>query len=188
MVDTQDVEAKKEKAAYLLGTTSDSVDEIAIYAGTTKMSIMDWLGDPEFTLRVTHFQNAHLAEMKRLPYARKADRIKAYSDDLQRLDTVIAARQRSFTAIGETESNTTTGGVSGLVIHKIKAVGTGDMQTIVDEYEIDNALLQMRLAVNKQMAQELGDYEPGANNSGGGTVLIQFTSDTPGPEDELADG
>ena len=121
------LDPKMEKAAYLLGTTSDSVEEIAVYAGCTAMAIMDWLADPDFNLRVTHFQTARLAEAKRMPYARKADRIESYSKEMQRLDLIISARKRYFNEKGETDETSITGGTSGVVVHKMRAIGLGDL-------------------------------------------------------------
>lgn len=179
-------EQRRERVARMLGVTSDPISEIAVFSGTSEKTIMEWLGDPDFQKRVEFFQEARLTEIRRAAFARKADRLESYSKDLLRLDTVMEARKRYFEEKGETAHNTQTGGVSGLIVHKIKSVGSGDLQQLVDEYEVDTALLDMKLKIKRQFALELGDFEPTPTDNTGGTVVIQFTSDTPGPEDELA--
>jgi hypothetical protein len=179
-------EMRRERVARLLGTTSDPISEIAVFTGTSDKTILEWMADTDFQKRVEFFQDSRLMEIRRAAFARKADRIESYSRDLQRLQMVIDARQRSFEEEGETPTTSRTGGISGIVIHKIKSVGSGDLQQFVDEYEVDTALLDQKLKIKRQLALELGEFEPAPTDNMGGTVVIQFTSDTPGPEDELA--
>jgi hypothetical protein len=51
------------------------------------------------------------------------------------------------------------GGKSGLLVHNVKSIGSGEFAERVDLYEVDTGLLQQCLALEKQAAQEVGDWE-----------------------------
>jgi hypothetical protein len=50
------------------------------------------------------------------------------------------------------------GGKSGLMVHNVKSIGSGDNAERVDLYEVDTGLLQQCLNLEKQAAQECGQW------------------------------
>lgn len=86
---------------------------------------------------------------------RRQRRIDSYDDILARLRQVVEERG------AEPSMAQVPGGTSGLLVRKLKAVGSGFNQQIVSEYEADVALLRELREYKRQVAQELGELTTG---------------------------
>ena len=67
------------------------------------------------------------------------------------------------------------GGETGLLVRRIKSIGSGELQEKVIEYELDPVMLRERRRIEEQAARELGQLGPEASKgsqTGGGTVVV----------------
>jgi hypothetical protein len=92
---------------------------------------------------------AALQEMFRLEIKSRTDRIRALQDRHQRLLLIMHERA------ADPRMANVPGGKSGLLVRRLRAVG----REIVEEYEIDAALLAEVRAHERQVAEELGQYK-----------------------------
>jgi len=127
--------------------------EIAARVGVARQTIWVWRQSPEFLAGVDAEINATNAALRRRRISHVEQRIAALNDRWLRLQRVIAARSTDPKYVKGA------GGGTGLLAHKIKAVGSGDNTLIVDEFEVDTGLLKELREIEKQAAIELGQWE-----------------------------
>lgn len=96
---------------------------------------------------------AHLEELAGIAIAGKVARLKKLDAVVAGLEKVIEARR---TAHAEAP-----GGETGLVITKKRALGSGPLQQIIDEYEVDTGLIGEMRALLAQAADETTDRTRG---------------------------
>lgn len=152
----------RRRAALLLAEDELTDDEIASELGVNRATLWRWKQHPEFAAQVA----AHVAELgdaaARYAIARKRRRVKALDDRWRRLHQVIAERGAAMRGVP--------GGSTGLLVRRVKSVGTGPQQQIVEEYEVDGTLLREAREHEKAAAIELGQLDLPA---GGGDPEFQ---------------
>lgn len=130
---------------------------------------------------------ATLAELRAEGIANKANRIRDYDELRRRIWLVIEARAAEYAPTGEEPdpaiagfyrkgtSPRVVGGESGLVVKQFKVVGSGRNQQVIEEHVVDSALISELLAVNKQAAQELGEWSEKRQITGadGGPIEVR---------------
>lgn len=84
--------------------------------------------------------------------ADRQNRVDALNDRWERMRRVVDERA------ADPEMQSVAGGRTGLLVHKLRVVGTGRNALQVDEYEVDTSLLAEMRATEKQAAQELGQW------------------------------
>jgi hypothetical protein len=132
----------------------------------------DELTDAQIGERV-HKSRAWLTKIKRYPHVQeriaeirqqmadaivqagiavKVNRIKDAQADYDRLGAVIEARAQD-TRYDEP------GYATGLMAHKLKQIGAGKSATLVDEFEVDTALVAERRVLRRSVAEELAQIQ-----------------------------
>ena len=97
------------------------------------------------------------------------ERLKRQSDRWERLHRVIDQRAVAMADVAE-------GGDTGLLVRKVKSIGSGEYTERVDEYAVDAPMLKEIRELEKQTSEELGQSkEKGSTGSGAvpAVVIIQ---------------
>jgi hypothetical protein len=117
----------------------------------------------------------------------KTNRLEDYAELRRRLWAVITDREHTYASKGEAleaaesmftvgGSSRVIGGDSGLVIKKLNVVGTGRHQRVIEEYQLDTGLITQLLNVDRQAAQELGEWSEKRQISGPNDGPIEVQS------------
>jgi len=113
--------------------------------------------------------DAALAELRAEGITAKGNRLNDYQEIRRRLWHVIderadgaAATDAASEAVGHTfgigGSSKMLGGASGLLVRKFNVVGAGRSARIIEEHQLDTGLITQLLNVDRQAAQELGEW------------------------------
>ncbi len=142
-------DAAKE-AAELLGSQEFSLIEIAEKVGVSRQTLHNWRQNGEFLERVDDLRQATREEVRRHGIAIIERRVIALQDRWRRLQRVIEARGEDMAHIP--------GGETGLLVRRIKSIGSGPTAREVEEYAVDTGLLNELREHEKHAAQELGQW------------------------------
>jgi hypothetical protein len=153
--------AVRIKAAVLVAEDRLTDAEIAAEVGISKRQLENWKAHPEFAARVDAQVAAADAAISRKGIARQMRRVQAQDDRWRRMQAVIEARA------GDGELAAAPGGDTGLLVRQQKALGGGDNFQVVDEFAVDTGLLRELRELEKQAAQELGQWTDRHEYSGG---------------------
>ena len=149
---------RKERAAMMEAEASmnqyTSVKQMAKSLNVSYNMLCFWRQHPDFRARVEQNKETLRQQSLALPVANKAARIRQINDRWTRLQEVI--RQRAASAAQEDPDHLVPGYDTGLLVHTQRAVGSGPNQRIVDEYELDNAVLDELRSLEIQAAREMG--------------------------------
>lgn len=178
---TYDWTANRSAAAFLCAEDKLSDDEIANEVGIVRKTLATWKKHPEFQERVSQ----HVAEIQ--------ERVR--SEGLGRLDKRMAGYEKRHAlmmqVIDERGQQMATnedgeiipGGSTGLLVRQYKSIGTGPNARQVEEYHVDTGLLRELRELEKQIAQDAGQFAERQEISGPGgsalTVLITERADGP---------
>ncbi len=113
--------------------------------------------------------------------SRRTRRVKALDDRWQAMQKVIAERA------ADASHQHAPGGSTGLLTRTLKIIGSGDAAQLVEEFELDAALLKELREHEKQAAQEVGQWTEKQEVTGkdGGPLLLDLDNLTGLPDDEL---
>jgi hypothetical protein len=153
--------ALRSKAAVLVAEDRLTDEEIAAEVNVTRRQLDRWKDHPEFAARVDAHIKAMDAEISRKGIARQMRRVEAQDDRWRRMRAVVEARS------ADPELAAAPGGDTGLLVRQQKALGGGDNFQIVDEFAVDTGLLREMRELEKQAAQELGQWTDRHEYSGG---------------------
>jgi hypothetical protein len=143
---------QRELAAQLLAEDERSDAEIGESVGITDRQIRSWKQEPEFVARIAEISRLLGNTVLRRAIARRASRVRALDERWKAMEQIIAERAHA------PEMQDVPGGKTGLLVRKIKSVGSGENCQIVQEYETDVGLLKEMREHEKQAAQELGQW------------------------------
>ena len=172
-------------AAVLLAEDRLTDATIAKRVGVSRTTLHTWKQHPEFSAKVTEHYNELIERARRRGIARLDRRMDAYEDRHKRMTTLIRERARDMR--GEVP-----GGGTGLLVRVPKRVevtttskiadGDGEptqeettaSRTEVFEYEFDAALMRELRELEKQVAQDTGQWSEKREVSGpdGGPIPI----------------
>ncbi|HEU4752053.1 MAG TPA: phBC6A51 family helix-turn-helix protein [Armatimonadota bacterium] len=155
---------QREHAAALVARDDLTDVEIANEVGIGKATLERWKAVPEFQARVEEHVTAFRALVRRRGIAVLENRIQAQQDRWERMQAVI--HERAAEMDGEVA-----GGGSGLLVRQYKTVGSGDDAELVREYHVDTGLLRELRELEKQAAQELGQWTERQDLTSGGDRL-----------------
>jgi hypothetical protein len=141
--------------------------EIAAQAGVTDRQLRNWRADPAFAARVEEVARRLGDVSLRRAIARRARRVAALDRRWQAVQQVIAERAADPTMLG------VPGGTTGLLVRTLKSIGSGSAAQVVEEFQVDTGLLQQILNLEKQAAQELGQWSEKREHAGRGGLLIE---------------
>lgn len=143
---------RKHTAANLLARGELLDKEVAVKVGVSDKQIQRWKQSSQFADRVKLVAE-RIGEMaSRFAIASKMRRIKALDDRWRRMQQITEER-----AIYH-EMDDVAGGATGLLVKTLKNVGSGATAHDVDEYAVDTGLLKEMREIEKQAAQELGQW------------------------------
>jgi hypothetical protein len=152
----------KEEVARLLAEGDLSDKEVAIKAGVVPRSLRRWKDHPEFMRRVGEYMASLQKAGLHLAIAKKESRVKALDQRWALLEQVRQERG------ADPDMQAIPGGKTGLLVRRIRGIGTGDNFREVEEFELDAALLTELRNHERQAAQELGQWEPEGDKKGKG--------------------
>jgi hypothetical protein len=142
-------EPRSKYEAYMLAYENCKNPKIA----GNKASLL--LADDRVTARISELRQTMaktmLAEVSGEWLAIRANRVRRLMKRARQIDTLLEAR-------GKEMEGTIGGGETGLLLHDVKSIGTGETAERVDIYRTDTALLKEDRETAKQIAQELGEW------------------------------
>jgi|SRR5579884_153391 len=182
--------AKQERAALLAAEDEISDDEIAAQCGIARSTLARWKDLPEFQARV----RAHVDELgralARYHIARRDKRMALLQERNNRLHQIVAERAE------DPDMEDVPGGQTGYLVRTFKIVPQGDDNPakIIPEYSVDTGLVSALNTVEKQAAQEAGQWanKHEVEHSGSLELLMQalttpHTVVVPEPPADLSD-
>jgi hypothetical protein len=107
---------------------------------------------------------AGLDEVSQHGVAVLQERVLALQNRWDRMKELIEARATA------PEMQAVTGGTTGLLVHNVKSIGSGEYAERVDLYEVDAGLLREMRELEKQAAIEMGQWTEKKEHSG----AVQF--------------
>jgi len=143
---------KREKAAQLIAEDCLSDEKIAAEVGIGRSTLARWKGDRNFLARVETIASAYAKRALKHGLARKEYRLAVLNDLHQRMLQVIEERALSPGLAS------VPGGKTGLVTKTLKGIGKGDDFQVVEVYEVDTGTIAKICDVQKQVAEELGQW------------------------------
>jgi hypothetical protein len=160
-------DARRERAALLLAEGELTDVEVAAEVEVTDRTLRNWKAVPAFAARVKQLVAELGAVAQRKAIGRRARRLAALDDRWQRMKAVIAARADEMKDLPG-------GGSSGLLVKTVKSIGSGDNAREVEEYAVDAALLREMRELEKQAAQETGQWAEKVEHSGPEGAPVSF--------------
>jgi hypothetical protein len=144
--------AQSERAAELIADGRLTNRKIMAQLGVSKPTLWRWSKHPEFIDRVNSIVDEIREEALRLGIAVRERRIAALNDRHRRMSELIDARA-SDPAMADVP-----GGTTGLLVRVAKVIVRGGDSQVVETFAFDAALVRELRRHEKQMAQELGQW------------------------------
>lgn len=153
-------------AAALVAADALSNAEIAAQVNIGERTLQTWKQHPEFAARVAELVAAFAERARSSGLGRIDVRMAAYRDRHDRMNDLIAARAAS--------SGKGVGAETGLLVRSSKIVSSGEGSYVVEEWTFDNQLMRELRELEKQAAQDAGDWSEKVEHSGDvGAVVIR---------------
>ena len=143
---------KREDAAYLVANDEISDEAIAEQLKIGRTTLFRWKKHPVFAARVNEIVGIQRQVILSRGIADKVKRVEQQNDRWKRMRRVINERAAEY------EGKKIAGGESGLLVRTFKIVGTGPGAYEVEEFAVDTGLLRELREIEKQAAQEVGDW------------------------------
>lgn len=143
---------KRNKAVDLVAADILPMNKIAEECGVKPRTFTRWLESPAFKAKVEIKRKAMSERILAAGIALKADRVARADDRWRRMHQVIAERAADPVNSG------VAGGSTGLLVHTLKGVGSGNAAQVIDEWEVDTGLLSEIRAHEEQVSKELGQW------------------------------
>ena len=162
--------ARSAQAAILVADGMMTMAKIAVACQCDVESILRWNQHPTFRRRVLELVRIATADAENLVLGTKAGRMRralqiAESYALVREERAISATPELYVGDGpppqidfDPELAAAPGGRSGIIVRKIKVVGSGPNAERVVEFSTDNAAATAELAAMEQIAREQGQW------------------------------
>jgi hypothetical protein len=167
-------------AARLVAEDQLSDVKIAAKVGIERRQLTRWRQHPEFAAKVNALIAAMGERSMRFAVARKHRRVKAMNERWRKLKQIMRERAAAPDMAG------VPGGKTGLLVRKVKSIGTGKHAREIEEFEVDTGLLKEIRDLEREVALELGqrdakgDDRPNINLNIEGSVNVlavkQFAS------------
>lgn len=154
----------------LVAQDDQTNEQIAAAVGVRRQTVDLWKKRPEFQAAVEGHRRAWAEEIKRRGIAERQNRVDAYNDRWQRMQAVILARGE------DPEFQDVPGGTTGLLARTFKTIGGRDPQ-IVEEFAVDTGLLREMREIEKQAAEDLGQWVIKQDQSGDAKLTIEYVND-----------
>lgn len=142
----------------------DSQASIAQSLGISTQSVWKWTRKPEFAAAVEAETERIRADIRAQGIAAKQNRIDAYNDRWQKMQTVITERGLA------PDMQQVPGGKTGMILRTYKQVGSGRDAELVEEFSVDTSTLAEMRATEKQAAQEMRQWDEDSSDGDSGTI------------------
>lgn len=143
---------QSEEAAQLIATGELGHGAVASRIGIDERTLYRWRKHPDFAARVDGLVADFREAIRRRAIGWVESRVDRLNRDWLKLQRIIDERG------ADPDMASVPGGKTGLVLRKLKSIGSGEKTVIVKEYEIDAAILKELRALEKQAAIELGQW------------------------------
>jgi hypothetical protein len=141
------------QAAQLLAEGELTDKEVALKVVVDRVTLWRWRQHPAFQARVAATVD-ELGEVKlRYSIGLRGRRLRSLDDRYEQLLNLIRERAADPAMQG------VSGGRTGLLVRKVKVIGRGAKAQVVETFVLDTALLRALLALEKQAAIEVGDWD-----------------------------
>lgn len=147
-------------AAQLVAEDRLTDREIAATVEVHRKTLWLWQQREEFRVRVSEIRAALRESILTEGIAARDRRVAAYDRRWRKMEAVIDARAKDPAMAG------VPGGATGLLSHDVKMIGGGEAAERVDVYEVDTGLLRELREVEKQAAQDLGQWTERREHTG----------------------
>lgn len=128
-------------------------------------TLNEWLLLPDFAAQVKAFRDDYVKRVRTEGIASLENRIRLYNQMENKLRRVIHERAKDPTM------SAIPGGKTGVLVRRLKSIGSGENQTMVEEYEVDTATLKELREMAMQASKELGQINRAAENETDGEDL-----------------
>lgn len=143
----------RERAALMVAQDEITDEEIASRCGVHRVTLEKWKRNTDFISRVEEHRWVMAEEIRREGVSILENRVRRLNRRWNALHRVIAERG------ADPEIQNVPGGKTGLLVKQIKGIGKGDDFQIVEQYAVDTGTLAELRAIEKQAAQELGQWQ-----------------------------
>jgi hypothetical protein len=180
---------KKERAAMLLAEDDLSDEAIAAELKMGRRTLSNWKLEPEFNALVGYYRGKIVGQALKLHIAKKHKRVARLDDLEQRLWQIVEERASNYAAKAmesEEQGNETralreifgnqetvpAGGGTGLITRNLKQIGVGRNAQTIEEFGVATEIVSSIMALHKQAAQELGQWEENQNINHTGEIPV----------------
>lgn len=139
-------------AAHLIAQGERSPTEIAEEVGVDRATLWRWRQHPSFEARVAEELDAIRMALRHRAIALRERRVAALNQRWLALHSVIEARAT------DPKLAKAPGGKTGLLTRSLKSIGNGPGARTIEEFTLDTGLLKELRELEKQAAQELGQW------------------------------
>jgi hypothetical protein len=153
---------QRGEAALLLAQDHLADWEIADKVCCSERILNVWKKCPEFAARIKQHVRQLGSAAARYAIGKLSRRLADLEAKWRKLNAVLEQRA------ADPDLATVPGGTTGLIVRRRRIIGTGEKQEIVDEYEVDVALLREIRETLKQAAIECGQWQQKADLASGG--------------------
>ena len=143
----------KELKAAQLTAEGETAEAIAAQVGVTSRTIERWRDRPDFANHVGRLRTEMAAALKAEGIRRRENRLASYQDTFDRLMKIVEERAEDGGRNGAYYR--VPGYSSGLMVADVKFGGDGDRVYV---YKVDTGLVSALLNVQKQIAQDSGQW------------------------------
>jgi hypothetical protein len=141
----------RRAAAQLVAEGEKTLEEVAKTVKISLRQLLTWRQHPEFVAEVAAIEQHIGGVARRYALGQIARRVKAMNDRWLAMQRLIAARAK--------EHKKVPGGKTGLLVRRVKMLGSGNTAQVVEEYEFDAALPKAMLDLEKEAARLFAQVE-----------------------------
>jgi hypothetical protein len=173
---------RRQRAALELAQAWIPDELIAKHAHVSRRQFARWKEHPAFQARVAEHQRLFDEHIKEKGLADRQNRVAAMNGRWLELQRVVMERA------ADPQMQSVPGGTTGLLVHQTKMIGQGTNATLIDEYAVDTGLLKELRDLEKQAAQDLGQWvERRSVNEDEFTFAKRYAKEQRGLSDEEAE-
>ena len=148
----QNATKTREMAAQLVADDRLTDREIADHCGIDKATLERWKLQPTFRARVQAIVEAYAKRALKHGISRRERRVGVLNDLHNKMLQVIDERAKSK------DMAAVPGGKTGIVTKTLKGIGKGEDFQAIEEYRVDTGIIGEIRDVQKQAAEELGQW------------------------------
>lgn len=148
---------------------------IASKVNISRTTLHGWKQHPVFSAKVAELADELMERARRKGLARIDRRMERYEKRAKAFDIIVSERAK--------EMQDVPGGRSGYLVRQYKSIGTGPNARQVEEYHFDAALSREMANLEKQVAQDTGQWSEKreVTGEGGAPLTIVFAEREDGP-------